>query len=66
MKKIRVALGMVVISCVYGFILHLIGTHEGFWKIPVLFLMSVFFISGIWICLDIIFGKHESKDGDHG
>lgn len=62
MKKISAIFGMVVITCMYGLVLHWIGTQEGFWKIPALFVMSIFLISGIWVCLDIIFGKHESKD----
>lgn len=65
MKKIRAFLGIAVISFIYGFISHWIGTQEGFWKMPALFVVSLFFITGIWICLDIMFGKHESKDGGH-
>lgn len=66
MNRIRGVLGIAVISHIYAYLMY--GPKCGYdsWIIPLGLALTILFMAGIWMCLDVISGKQKSKDDENG
>lgn len=65
MNKVRGVLGIAVLAHIYAYVMYGLKCGNDFWIIPFGFVLTIFFMAGVWMCLDLIGGKRESKDGGH-